>query len=105
MQGERQVNVYDFKVWGQGHDFGASFFPADADTSFSQKLMIEIELLKMKLSVFFISCIVETLRRSRDQINTKITTASLVTGNPLACSNCSYAVGVNLLELAAMKKL
>lgn len=45
MQVERQVDMCDLKVWGQGHDFGVWLIPADADTSFSQKLRIEIEWL------------------------------------------------------------
>lgn len=45
VQVEMEVNVCDLKVSGQGHDFGASSIPADADTSFSQKLRIEIEWL------------------------------------------------------------
>lgn len=45
MEVERQVNMCDFKVWRQGHDFGASLIPADTDTSFSEKLRIEIEWL------------------------------------------------------------
>lgn len=59
----------------------------------------------MKWSVLFISCIVGTLKSSRYQVNEKITTVLQVTGNLLACNNCPYAVGVELLELAAMKKV
>lgn len=33
-----------------------------------------------------------------------LSVASVVPGNPLACNNCSYAVGMNLLKLSAMRK-
>lgn len=69
MQVESQVNVCVLAVWAQGYDFEISLILAPTDTSFSQKLIDEIQWLTMKSNVLLLVCIVETFKSSRDGVN------------------------------------